>query len=681
MKFYPKELSWLSFNERVLQEAADSSVPTIERVRFLGIFSNNMDEFFSVRVADVKRSIYYARNQSEHDAAAALMDAIQRKVVALQEQFERVNKDVFRALAQKRIAIITEDQTDAFERKWLTNFFRERVKRELIPLLINQQTDLVRAINEEATYLCAEISNGEHIRYAAIELPTDNIDRFVVLPRQRGATVKKVILLDNVLRLCIHDLFTNIVPAEHIRAFSFKLTRDADYRLPHDIDQSVLERMEEGIRQRLEAEPVRLVFDSNMPPAMLRFLREKLKLTTHDSVVAGGRYRNTRDYIDFPNLGHKSLEYKPFEPIRHASIQPNENIFTTLSRNDILLFYPYHTFDHLTEVIRQAAYDPHVQSIQICIYRVAARSRIIRSLVEAVNNGKKVTVVVELQARFDEEANIEWAKYMTQEGIRVLFGIQGLKVHSKIILIKRFEANTIKRYAHIGTGNFNEKTAKIYTDYGLLTAHTELCEDIEQVFQYLESPYRRFKFNQLLVSPVNTREKLEFFIDREIETAKQGAPAEIMLKVNNLVDEAMIIRLYRASRAGVKVRAIVRGMCALRAGVADLSENIEVISIVDRFLEHTRVYCFHNNGEQRVFISSADIMTRNIDHRVEVGCPIHNTNIRKQLIDIFELQWRDNTKARIIDAAQTNAYRPRGNKKKTRSQKEVLQYLQRSSSS
>lgn len=675
MKLFPKELSWLSFNERVLQEAGDKNVPVVERMRFLGIFSNNMDEFFRVRVADVRRRIFYAQTPVEHDEAEKLMSAIQQKVVSLQQEFERIYLDVLKALAKKNITLIDEQQTTEQERTWLTQMFHDKIKRYIVPLLIGPSTDLVKAINQDATYLCVEVKLGKSLRYAAIEVPTDEISRFLKLPFKSVKRAKRIIMLDNVIRLCIEELFDGIVPYDELRAFSFKLTRDSEYRLPNDIEQSVLEQMEEGLRQRFEAEPVRLVYDSAMPKAMLYFLHQKLNLTTHDSLVAGGRYRNTRDFVTFQNWGHKSLLYTPLKPLKHPQFERHRSVFDAMNEQDILLYYPYHKFAHLTEVVRQAAYDPLVQSIQICIYRVAPHSRIVHSLVEAVNNGKKVTVVVELQARFDEEANIEWAKRMTQEGIRVSFGIQGLKVHSKLILIKRKEHKTIKRYAHIGTGNFNEKTAQIYTDFSLFTADRTICEDVEQVFHYIEAPYRSFRFHHLLVSPVNSRDRLEAMIENEISAATQDQRAELFFKVNNLVDEALVTKLYRAARAGVKIRAIVRGMCALRPGILGVSDRIEVISIVDRFLEHPRVYWSWNGGQERMYISSADLMTRNLDQRVEVGCPIQSVALQQQIKTIMELQWNDTSKARIIDAEQTNKYRSRGNRKKIRSQLAIYDYL------
>lgn len=664
MKFFPKELSWLAFNERVLQEAADKTVPVIERMRFLGIFSSNMDEFFRVRVADVRRRIFYAQTTAEHAESEQLMAAIQQKVLSQQEQFDNTYREVLRALLRKNIRVIDELQTTEEERAWLTKFFHEKIKRYIVPLQITASTNLIKAVNEDATYLCIEMVYQGEISYSALEVPRDELPRFIKLPFKNSKRNKRVILLDNVICLCLHELYEGIVPFDSLRAYSFKLTRDADYSLLHDIDQSVLEQMEEGIRQRFEAEPVRLVYDSSMPRAMLYFLHDKFELTSHDSLVAGGRYRNTRDFVKFENWGHKSLVNPALTPLEHPYLVNHRNVFEALARTDILLHYPYHKFAHVTELVRQAAYDPLVQSIQICIYRVAPHSRIVHSLIEAVNNGKKVTVMVELQARFDEEANIEWAKRMTQEGIHVLFGIKGLKVHSKLILIKRKEQGMVRRYAHVGTGNFNEKTAQYYTDISLLTSDQAICEDVDKVFEFLEAPYRHFNFNHVWVSPINTRYKFGKMLANEVKNANQGQRAEIFLKVNNLVDEAIIEQLYEASQQGVKVRIIVRGMCALKPGIKGLSDRIEVISIVDRFLEHSRVYYFYNGGDERIFISSADLMTRNLEERVELTCPIFGAELKEQIKTILEIHWRDNTKARLMDATQSNHYKKRGNKKK-----------------
>ncbi|MGJ8518115.1 polyphosphate kinase 1 [Carnimonas bestiolae] len=675
MSLYPKELSWLAFNERVLQEAADSRVPIIERVHFLGIFSNNADEFFSVRVAEVRRKVADACNKQQRRAAEALFADIQQKVVEQQTLFDSINLEVRRELAKKHMMLIEEEQITTKEKEWLKGFFHSDIKRFLVPLLIGESTSITDIVNEDSTYFFVELMHQGHASYAAVELPRDRLPRFIKLPFKYEKRNKRIVLLDSVITLCLEELFDGIVPFDTVRAHEFKLTRDAEYRLSHDIEHSVLELMEEGIRQREQAEAVRLVYDGGMPQSMLDFLVDNTQMAPNDSLVAGGRYRNTRDFVSFPNWGRKSYQHPPVQALNHPVFMAHRNVFAAIASQDILLYYPYHRFEQLTELVRQAAYDPAVRSINICLYRVASNSQIIESLVDAARNGKKVTVMVELQARFDEEANIEWAKFLTQEGVRVIFGIQGLKVHAKLILITRKEDQGIKRYCHIGTGNFNEKTARIYTDFSLFTADDEINADVERVFQYLEKPYQVPTFTHLLVSPVSTRTGLMALIEGEIEAAERGKKAEIFLKINNLVDEGLIHALERASQAGVSVRAIVRGMCCLRPGVKGISDNIEVRSIVDRFLEHARVFCFHNHGDPRTYISSADWYGRNLDQRVEVSAPLNSPAIAAQVKDILEIQWRDNTKARIIDASQSNTYQPRGNRKKVRSQMLIYDYL------
>ena len=684
MKFYFKELSWLSFNERVLQEANDEEVPVIERVRFLGIFSSNMDEFFQVRVADVRRRIFFAQNDAQRKESERLLNLIQQKVVQLQEQFEMIHRKVIKALRAENIIWASGEQVTEDEKIGLREYFDSKIKPQIVPILINDSTDLVKVINEDKTYLLAQLQQAGQRKYAAVQIPSHELSRFVILPKKRDTKLRKVLFLDDVVLLNLASLFKGIVPFQSIIAFSFKMTRDAEYRPSDDIEQSLLERMEEGLKQREKADPVRLVYDRAMPIHMLNLLSKKLHLNQYDAMVAGGRYRNTKDFLTFSNLGGKKLEHPSIPTLKHPRFEQADNVFDAIKRNDILLYYPYHRFAHFTEVIRQSCYDPHVIKIHMCIYRVAPNSRIIHSLMDAVQNGKKVTVMVELQARFDEEANIEWAKELTESGVKVIFGLQGLKVHSKLLLIHRQEEQAIRRYGVIGTGNFHEKTAKLYTDFSLFTCHPEICSDIENVFNYLEQPYRFYPWHQLLVAPNNLRTRINELIEREINHAKNGKPAEIFLKVNNLVDNALIVQLYRASRAGVRIRCIVRGMCTLRPNIPKLSENIEIISIVDRFLEHARVYIFGNDGDTKVFISSADLMTRNVDHRVEVACPIYDHAAQQDILAVMDMQWNDNIKARRIDAEQVNEYvtpvserSQLTRRKRLRSQLKIHEYFKR----
>ncbi len=453
-----------------------------------------------------------------------------------------------------------------------------------------------------------------------IEIPTDDLDRFVKVPEPKGKRQRKtIILLDNIIRLCVDQIFSGLFDYDTVDAYAMKMTRDAEYDLTNEVEHSLLENMSESLDQRLTALPVRFVYQRDMPPEMVSKLIQVLKISDYDSVLPGARYHNFRDFIGFPNVGRKYLENPPLPPFESADFQLQNNAFRAIRERDILLYYPYHTFRHMTELVRQASFDPKVRSIRINVYRVAKNSRIINSMIDAANNGKRVTVVVELQARFDEEANIEWSRVLTDAGVKVVFGTPGLKIHSKLCLISRRENGVIRDYGHIGTGNFHEKTARLYTDFALFTADQQLTSEIRKVFDFIENPYRPVKFNHLIVSPRNSRRRMYKLIEREMEHARAKRKAGITLKVNNLVDKGLVNLLYKASNEGVKIRIIVRGMCSLVPGVKGVSQNIKAISIVDRFLEHPRVFAFENGGERDIYISSADWMTRNIDNRIEVG--------------------------------------------------------------
>ncbi|EKP0308845.1 polyphosphate kinase 1 [Aeromonas veronii] len=673
-----KELSWLSFNERVLQEAMDKTVPLIERVRFLGIFSSNQDEFFKVRVSDVKRRILINEVHGGDDEAKVLLRAIQQKVMALGEAFDNTYKELLIALARHNIFLVNENQLSDAIQKWLRVFFKEKVLRHIIPILLNKEVNPVKFLKDEHTYLAVEMKkNGQVIQYALVEVPTGDLPRFIQLPPEGTRRKKQIIILDNVIRFCLDEIFKGFFDYDEIAAYAVKLTRDAEYDLSDQLDLSLVDKMSDGLKQRLTAMPVRFVYEREMPAAMISFLKLKLQISSYDAIMPGGRYHNFKDFIGFPNVGRDYLENPKLPALECRDFQGFVNAFDAITKQDILLYYPYHKFHHFTELVRQAAFDPAVSAIRINIYRVAKKSRIIHSLIDAANNGKKVTVVVELRARFDEAANIDWANILTDAGVKVVFGVPSLKIHSKLCLITRHENGEAVRYAHIGTGNFNEKTAKIYTDFSLLTRHPDITAEVESVFEYIEYPYRRYKFNHLLVSPINSRRQLYRLIDNELANAKAGQPSGITLKINNLVDRDLINRLYAAGQAGVPIQMIIRGMCALRPGVPGLSDNIKVISIIDRFLEHPRVMVFHNKGNIQLYISSADWMSRNIDGRIEVGTPIYDERLKQRIMDILELQLSDTCKARVIDADQKNEYVKRGNRRKIRSQVAIYDYLKR----
>lgn len=674
--YIEKELSWLSFNERVLQEAADVNVPIIERVRFLGIYSNNQDEFFRVRVADVRRQILIEESKGGGQETRSLLAEINNKILGLQQKFDDIYLQLIHDLAKRNIFLVNENQINEQQQSWMKRHFQDKIRRHIVPLIVDEHTDLTRFLNDGSTYLVTGIHKGDDVTYCLIEVPNQKVPRFIQLPPMQGNKKRKtIILLDNIIRHFLEDVFTGFFEYDSVECYSIKLTRDAEYNLSNEIELSMLEKMSSGLKQRITAEPVSFVYDKEMPQHMLEMLKGQLGVVGMESMIPGGRYHCFRDFIGFPNPGRDYLENPKVKAIRSSQFRQCTNAFEAIRNKDILLYYPYHAFNHVTEMLRQAAFDPAVRSIKINIYRVAKHSQILHSLVEAVKNGKDVSVVVELQARFDEEANIEWAKHLTDHGVRINFGIPSLKIHSKLMLIKRMENGRLVKYAHIGTGNFHEKTAKIYTDFALFTHNQEICDEVDNVFNFIEHSYKKFRFNHLLISPLDNRRKIYSLIDTEINNSLNGKSSGITLKLNNLVDTGLIKRLYDASRNGVKVKLIIRGMCSLMPGIAGLSENIQAISIVDRFLEHPRVMVFNNENDPKVFISSADWMTRNLDKRIEVACPIYDEDLKTLILKILDLQFKDTTKARIIDKDQRNQYVKRGNKKKLRSQIAIYEHL------
>ncbi|MCE9687525.1 polyphosphate kinase 1 [Shewanella sp. AS16] len=670
-----KELSWLSFNERVLQEACDPQVPLVERVRFLGIFSSNMDEFFRVRVAAVRRAILISSLQDGRSHSRHLMAKIQSKVLALQERFDAIYADLMRELVRRNIFLINEKQLSDFHSAWLKKHFKDQFKRHISPLIVNNSRDLVKQINDDATYLAVCLYSKERRQYALVEVPTKNLPRFIELPTEKSKAKKYLILLDNIIRHCVDELFGPFFEYEAIDAYSMKLTRDAEFDITDELEQTQLEKMTKGLKKRLTAEPVRLVYDRDMPEHMLIMLKDNLNISSTECLIPGGRYHSFKDFIGFPNPSRHYLENEKMPALDSAGFGRCANSFDAIAMGDIMLNYPYHKFSHFTEMVRQAAYDPAVRFIRISLYRVAKKSHVVQSLVDAVKNGKKVTAVIELHARFDEQSNIEWSRILAEAGVRVHHGIPSLKVHSKLCLIGREEQGETRLYCHVGSGNFNEGTARIYTDFSLFTANQEIAREVEQVFELIEHPYRRDNFQHLIVSPYDARQKLTNLIDQEIVNAHGRMKAAITLKLNNLIDEALIQKLYEASAAGVKIRLLIRGMCALIPRIPGVSDNIEVYSIVDRFLEHSRVMLFHAGGENKLYICSADWMSRNVDNRVEVSAPIYDPRLKQMVMDILSLQFNDNTKARIINKEQSNPYRNRGNKRKLRSQVAIYHYL------
>lgn len=672
---YPKELSWLSFNARVLQEVEDENVPIIERVRFLGIFSNNLDEFYRVRVADVRRLATFAKGSSQKEQFGELLGNINEKVLRLQARFGNAYSKVLKDLERHSIYLINERQLTDNQHSYVEEFFHREVLPELEPFFIDDR-ETMPLLNEASIYfgIYLELEDGS-LRFAALEIPTDILPRFIAIPHRDKKHEKVYIVLDNVIRACLVDVFRHVMPIAKASAFTFKISRDAELELGEHVTQNIVDRVAKSLKKRKQAEPVRLVYDSTMPEALLQLIKKKLKMGSYDSFTPGGRYHNSKDFMSFP-ADSRQHTYRRIKPL--PTLPDSANIFAWLRERDRLCYYPYHDFRVITKLLASAAIDPKVREIRINLYRVAKNSRVVAALVNAVRNQKQVTAVVELQARFDEQANLHWSSELSDAGVDVIYGVPGLKVHCKLVSIVREEDGRDRYYSHFGTGNFNESTARFYCDFSLLTGDSKLGEDAYRVFDFIKQSHRHPDYHYIWVSPHTNRSHLLAAIDREISAAVAGKPAAIFIKCNNLVDSEVIERLYRAGEAGVRVRIIVRSMCALMCQTRGVSDNIEVISLVDKFLEHARVYAFHNAGEQRVYLSSADLMTRNLDHRVEVTFPLLSEEHRKTVLDILELQWQDNQKARLMDADQSNSLiANRNGKRNVRSQDAIYRYLKK----
>ena len=677
LPYINREISWLSFNERVLQEAADKTVPLIERLKFLGIFSNNRDEFYRVRVATVKRLTKLGKKALAiyGEDPAELLARLQRKVIEQQNNFERIYQELKMELASKNVFIINEKQLSQTQKMFVNEFFGNELVGSLFPVMIDESKPFPY-MKDKASYLYLKleaIHSAAKNKYALIEIPS-SVSRFVILP-QHG---KKhyIILVDDVIRFNTDQIF-EVFGYRTIGAYNVKLTRDAELDMDNDVSKSMIEKISKSVKARKQGQPVRFVYDSEMPEDMLRYIMKKLGMDKKDNAIPGGRYHNFKNFINFPDLGERELVYNHPTPLQHPVLtKKKHSTLKVIKERDILLHYPYQTYNHMVNLLREASIDPTVESIKITLYRLADSSRVANALINAVKNGKKVTAVVELQARFDEEHNIYWANKLQEEGARVIYGVPGLKVHSKLFVITTRESGKEQHYVHIGTGNFNEKTSRIYTDFSLLTANKEIASDINRMFEFYENNFKVQTFTHILASPFFMRSGLVELIDKEIYAARHGKPASIILKMNNLVDKDMVAKLYEASSAGVKITLIIRGACSLMTEVPGYSDNIVAYSIVDKYLEHARVFIFHNGGNEKLYISSADWMSRNLDNRSEVAVPILDPQVRKQIRDIIHIQLSGNTKVRVLDRRQDNVYKqPKPGEKKVRAQDAVFEYL------
>ncbi|MBP6550685.1 MAG: polyphosphate kinase 1 [Flavobacterium sp.] len=676
-KYIDREKSWLTFNARVLQEAADDSVPLLDRLRFLGIFSNNLDEFFRVRFAAIRRLSLSGISGEKFLGGISAQQSIKditEIVIEQQSESLRILNSIESKLKTENIFMVHESDISKEQEIFLKDFFIQKLSPELITIILNDLAEFP-VLKDTVGYLAIKLvmKKKAEIRYAMIEIP-NTINRFVVLPPKDNK--QYVILLDDVIRHNLSSIF-NIFDYESVSAHMIKITRDAQLDIDSDLSKSMLEKIASSVKDRRIGEPVRFIYDQLIDQDTLQFFLDKMKIVSTDSIIPGGRYHNRRDYMSFPNLGRHDLLYKTNVPLPIPGLSLEGSLLEKISKKDYLLNAPYQSFSYLTKFLREAALDPKVTTIKITLYRLAKNSQIISSLVNAAKNGKKVTVQIELQARFDEASNISYAEQMQTEGINLIFGIKGLKVHSKVCVIERIEDDKVRRYGFISTGNFNEQTAKIYTDVTLFTSHQQILKDITKIFDFFDINYRLYRYKHLIVSPHYTRSRFNKLIDREIMNASEGKEAFMKLKMNSLSDFEMIDKLYSASNAGVKIQLEVRGICSLVPGIPGMSENIEAISIVDNYLEHSRLYIFGNDGDPEVYISSADFMTRNLDGRVEVTCPIYDPEIKQELMDNFDLGWKGNVKARYHSENMDNKYRVRkDNEPIFRAQLETYKYYQ-----
>lgn len=671
-----REISWLYFNERVLQEAADKTVPLIERIRFLAIFSSNLDEFYRVRVATLNRLSNLNTKAKEVVGynPKKTLNEIKRIVVRQERRFNHLYEDVIiKELEAQKIFIINEKQLNVSRGAFVRKYFRETVLSTLVPIMLNKD-DPFPELKDRAIYFLVKLTKYktvEKVRYALIEIPKNSLSRFLVLPETNN--LKFIILLDDIIRYCLDDIFF-IFDYDKIEAYSIQLTRDAELDLDRHVSEKFIDALTKSLQKRRKGKPMRLLYDSGMPLEMLTHLVAQLDLTV-DGLIPGNRYHNFKDFVKFPNVGGSDLEYPKIIPLPIKDLTTGKSIFAQIAIKDYLINLPYQSFDYIIHFLREAAIDPKVKEINITLYRLAENSRVINALINAAKNGKKVNCLLELKARFDEQANIYWTNRLEEEGVVVNYGILDYKVHSKICLVTRIEKGKPVYYANLATGNFNEKTAQLYCDHSLFTANPILTKELVKLFEGLQKKVFYRGYQNLIVSPLESRQKIYDLINQEIKHAGDGNPAHIILKMNSLSDEDIIAKLYEASNAGVHIQLIVRGMCCLIPGLKDYSQNIEVISIVDKFLEHARVWIFSNNGQELIYLSSADMMTRNLDRRVEVGFPILDKEIRAEIREIINIQLKDNTKAREINQFNNNRYRKNNGKVGYRSQNDIYTYL------
>lgn len=680
-QFNPRDITWLGFNARVLQEAMDETVPLHLRIRFLGIFSNNLDEFFRVRVAGLKRALEMKEKlavDTFFDKPQKILDKINKIVIRQQKDFHKAWERILEEMAAQKIFIKTHENLSSKQKEFVKKYFDEEIESNIIPILLHEGTPMPY-LRDKSLYLgvCMKKSDWKYdTKFAIIEVPAKANGRFLILPSEKSSETN-IILLEDVITFNLPHIFSYF-GYNQFQAQAFKVTKDAEFDLDNDIRTSYAEKIEKAVKSRRKGKPTRFVYDKAMEKSLVEFLIRKLELTKKDSIIPGQKIHNFKDFMDFPDV-FKNYK-KPIErtSFTHPALQNDTRITDFILKQDLLLTFPYHSFTPVIDLLREAAMDPDVKTIQITAYRLASNSKIANALINAARNGKEVTVMLELRARFDEEANLEWKERLEQEGITVLVGLPDKKVHAKLCVIKKRIQNKTVQYGFISTGNLNEKTAKIYVDHLLMTSNRAVMADINKVFQLFKKPKTDLIQNlksckSLLVCPFYLREKIEWHINREIEEAKAGKKAAMIIKINSLSDKGLIKKLYEAADAGVEITMIVRGIyCVVQQ--KSFKKKIYAISIVDEYLEHARVMYFYNRGDEDLYISSADWMTRNLDHRVEASVKIQDKNLKKELKELLEIQLKGNVKARILDEELSNTY-VKTSKKIFRAQNETYHYL------
>ncbi len=652
--YIDRDVSWMYFNHRILQEAEKKQVPLLERLSFLGIYSNNLDEFFRVRVASLNR---LADSESLPDKRCKEFKRTLKTINRLNEEYSseytKVIKSVFAELEEHHIRLLKETQLNDEQKQFLKRLYYDKLNGSTNPIWLSAIDDL-NTLEDNRIYLVVKKTHtdSEHkVKYAVIKVPDRVYGRFIRIPQSDG--FDNIMYLDDVIRFCLPLIFIGTKPSVY-EAYSFKFTKDAEMEVDNDADYGAMEKIALGVNSRKRGEPIRVIYDKDMPRDMQKRVFDRLNVRELDTSLAAGRYQNHRDLMSFPDCGHNELKYEKWQPVMKPEFLAEESLFEQIRKKDRFIHVPYNSFDAYIRLLREAALRPSVKEIKTTLYRLAKDSKVVKALICAARNGKKVTAVVELMARFDEESNIKWSKRMQEEGVNVIFGVEGLKIHSKLLYIKTTKGDI----ACVGTGNFHEGNARVYTDYLMMTARQGIVSEVAKVFDFIDRPFSPMRFRELLVSPNSMKSRILRLFDNEIKNAQEGRPAWVKIKINHITDPDVVNKMYAASRAGVRIDALVRGNCSLVPGIEGVSDNIRIVGIIDRYLEHSRILIFCNNDKPRYFIGSADWMPRNLVNRIEVLTPVYDDEMKHDLMRTVDYGLRDTTNGRIVDGRGTNEIQP-----------------------